>query len=257
MASPQKENGYVTIANELAERFSLAGMNGSEHRILWVVIRKTYGYNKKQDYISLTQFQKSTGMGRNQVVDTLRSLVGKRVLLKENSIYGLNKDWESWVVHKRVLGGQKTPTVGGKYPPKVGGKSTHTKDRKTTIQKTRGKPPNPPPPENEKKFMFGEFKNVALSLTEKEKLKEVYGRPKALELVEALSAHLKSIGKDKYKDHYATIRNWARRDKVPEMEKPKPKKVEKERELTEAEKARNAEMRRKISDSIKNKFKKS
>ncbi len=257
MASPQKENGYVTIANELAERFSLAGMNGSEHRILWVVIRKTYGYNKKQDYISLTQFQKSTGMGRKQVVETIHALVGKRLLLKEKSIYGLNKDWESWVVGKRLLSGQKTTTLVGKRPPKVVGKSTHTKDRKTTIQKTGGKTPKPPPPTIEKKFMFGEFKNVSLSLIEKEKLKEVYGRGKALEMVEALSAHLESIGKDKYASHYATIRNWARRDKVPENEKPKqPKPTEKEPELTEEEKARNTALRKKISESIKNKFKK-
>ena len=257
MASPQKENGYVTIANELAERFSLAGMNGSEYRILWVVLRKTYGFNKKQDYISLSQFQKSTGMGRKQVVETVRSLVGKRVLLKGKSIYGLNKDYETWVVGKRVLGGQKTTTVVGKYPPKVVGKSTHTKDRKTTIQKTRGKTPKPPPPEIEKKFQFGEFKNVSLTLAEKEKLKKVYGRPKALEIVETLSAHIESVGKDKYSSHYATIRNWARRDKVPENDKQKsPTKAEEEVELTAEEKERNAVLRKKISEQIRNKFKK-
>ncbi len=122
--------------------------------------------------------------------------------------------------------------------------------------------PYPPSPKKEEKneeikHKFGEFKNVLLTNEEKEKLKEVYGRGKALELVEALSAHVKSIGKDKYASHYATIRNWARRDKVPENEKPKqPKPTEKEPELTEEEKARNTALRKKISESIKNKFKK-
>lgn len=253
MASPQKENGYVTIANELAERFSLAGMNGSEHRILWVVLRKTYGFNKKQDYISLTQFQKNTGMGRNQVVDTIRSLVGKRVLLKENSIYGLNKDYETWVVHKRVLGGQKTPTVGGKRPPKVGGKSTHTKDIKTLIQKTSAPAPEKEEKKKDPKFPFGEFKNVLLTIDEKEKLKELYGVTVAKKYVEDLSIGIESKGY-KYKSHYATIRGWARRDGVQPIVKPKVK--EPEPEQTEEEKKRNAELRSKISEQIKNRFKK-
>lgn len=254
--SPQKENGYTAIANEILEHLSFAGLNGSEYRIVFVVLRKTYGFQKKADRISLTQFEAFAQMKRSHVASTIASLVHKRVLLKEKGLYSFNKYWKQWVVHKRVP--QSTNVVTGSPQKQYKGspqKGTH-KRKKETITKERGKSPQPPAPEIEKKFMFGEFKNVSLSLTEKEKLKEVYGRGKALEMVETLSAHLTSIGKDKYASHYATIRNWARRDKVPELEKPKPKKVEKEVELTEEEKARNAEMRRKISESIKNRFKK-
>lgn len=254
--SPQKEHGYTAIANEILEHLSFEGLNGSEYRIINAILRKTYGYRKKTDYISLTQFEAMTHMKRSHVVRTIQSLVHKRVLMKEKGLYSFNKYWKEWVVHKRVP--QYTNVKSGstqKGTKSSTQKGTH-KRKKETITKERGKSPNPPPPEIEKKFMFGEFKNVALSLTEKEKLKDVYGRSKALELVEALSAHIKSIGKDKYSSHYATIRNWARRDKVPEIEKPKKVQVEKEVVLTEEEKQRNAELRKKISDSIKNKFKK-
>lgn len=57
---------------------------------------------------------------------------------------------------------------------------------------------------------YGEYKNVLLTDQELEKLKaELPGFWKPY--IESLSAYMKSTGKS-YKDHLATIRNWARRD---------------------------------------------
>jgi len=58
MASPQKENGFVPIASELVEHFAKVNLSAYEWRTLWVVWRKTWGWQKKQDKISITQFQK-------------------------------------------------------------------------------------------------------------------------------------------------------------------------------------------------------
>ena len=101
MASPQIENGYTRIANELLEHFTFAGINGSEYRIILIIIRKTYGFNKKKDRISISQFQE-TGMRRINVVRTIKSLIRKKIIFKENGVYELNKDWEDWVVVKRL-----------------------------------------------------------------------------------------------------------------------------------------------------------
>lgn len=57
---------------------------------------------------------------------------------------------------------------------------------------------------------YGEFENVFLSDEELEKLKRDV--PGYEEYIEALSGYIKSTGK-KYKSHYATIRNWSRREK--------------------------------------------
>lgn len=111
MAKPQIENGYTRIANEILEELSFAGINGSEYRVLLVVIRKTYGFNKKKDRISLSQFQLFTNMNRPQAVRTLQSLVSKRILLKENGSYSFNKNWEEWVVCKRIPSIQKDTTA--------------------------------------------------------------------------------------------------------------------------------------------------
>lgn len=55
--------------------------------------------------------------------------------------------------------------------------------------------------------IYGEFKNVKLSKEEYRKLEELNLIP----YIEKLSTYMKSRGK-RYKDHYATIRNWSRRE---------------------------------------------
>ena len=67
------------------------------------------------------------------------------------------------------------------------------------------------------KHKHGEYNNVLLTDEELEKLQEEY--PDYKERIERLSSYVASTGKS-YKSHYATIRNWARKD----AEKPKVKK---------------------------------
>ncbi len=75
-----------------------------------------------------------------------------------------------------------------------------------------------PKPKKPTKHKYGEYNNVLLTDAELEKLKAEY--PDYEERIERLSSYVASTGKS-YKSHYATIRNWARKDT------PKPqKKVE-------------------------------
>ena len=58
---------------------------------------------------------------------------------------------------------------------------------------------------------YGEYNNVLLSDEDMEKLKSEF--PDWEERIERLSAYIASTGKS-YKNHLATIRNWARNDKA-------------------------------------------
>ena len=60
------------------------------------------------------------------------------------------------------------------------------------------------------KSFFGEFQNVLLTAEEKEKL-SVYTSGREEEYIERLDGHIESKGV-RYKNHYATIQNWYRRD---------------------------------------------
>lgn len=78
------------------------------------------------------------------------------------------------------------------------------------------KPPAAAPPPKPKRHKYGEYKNVLLTDEELEKLKDEY--PDWEERIERLSSYVASTGKS-YKSHYATIRNWARKDAKPQTNK--------------------------------------
>lgn len=100
MANPQKENGSFMIANELAEAFALLQLNSSESRLLWFILRKTYGWNKKTDRISHSQFSSGTGIERRNVGRALNSLIKRGIIIKSGTgrqiSYGLHKNYNSW-----------------------------------------------------------------------------------------------------------------------------------------------------------------
>ena len=99
-ASPQLENGYIPIANELAEAFYRINLSAYEWRLLWFIMRKTYGFHKSTDAISLTQFATGTGISTANVIHTLARLKGRNLIVKSKDFhiteYGLNKHYDHW-----------------------------------------------------------------------------------------------------------------------------------------------------------------
>lgn len=143
MASPQTENGYTKIANEIMEALARYRLSGRERQILDVILRKTYGFNKKFDYISMSQFAQSTGMRRPDVAEQIKKLLGKNLIgVTQNpntnniNMYIFQKDWQLWkVLPKKLTVTQNPNTLLGKTLTKVLGKTLHTKEKKETITK--------------------------------------------------------------------------------------------------------------------------
>lgn len=71
--------------------------------------------------------------------------------------------------------------------------------------------PSPNRKENIIKEKFGEFENVRLTLEQFRKLKATFGEMDAVRRIETLSEYMASKGK-RYKDHYATILSWHRKE---------------------------------------------
>lgn len=141
MANPQKENGFTPIANEIVESLVKAGLLGSELSLVLFIIRKTYGWNKKHDVISLTQFEKGTGLSRPTVVKTLKNVLIKNLIVKtllpsNKYAFSLNKDYETWKVVKAYLL-VKSKGIYSKHALTETGKHALThKRKKETIQKS-------------------------------------------------------------------------------------------------------------------------
>jgi len=98
MANPQVEDGHTDIANEIAEKFATINLSPYEWRMLWAVLRKTYGWHKTLDFISISQLEAITGLDRRNVSRAKRSLTEKNILVSDGYLIGLNKDYETWSV---------------------------------------------------------------------------------------------------------------------------------------------------------------
>lgn len=117
LANPQKEDGHIDIANEIAEKLARFQLSGNEHRILWAIWRKTWGWHKKHDQISISQLVKMTELSRRSVRRVLEELVGKNIIQKNFgrvkiaptsiNFLGFNKDYETWKARVKIAqGGQ-------------------------------------------------------------------------------------------------------------------------------------------------------
>lgn len=73
---------------------------------------------------------------------------------------------------------------------------------------------------NNIKTIYGEFKNVFISPKEFEKLISRFKESNTHILIEDLSRYIESIGKDKYKSHYATLITWGNKKIVDYINKP-------------------------------------
>jgi len=98
MANPQKENGHIDIANELAEKMAKTNLSPYEWRLLWAIWRKTYGWHKKIDFISVTQLENITGLDRRNLSRTKKSLLSKKIITLNGINIGFNKDYDQWTL---------------------------------------------------------------------------------------------------------------------------------------------------------------
>ena len=115
MANPQKENGYTAMANEIMEALARIRINGQSRQVLDFLLRKTYGYNKKEDCISLSQFCLGTGLSKVAVCKSLKKLKSMNLITqKGNKVankYTFTKDYTKWrplpkkvTLPKKVMG---------------------------------------------------------------------------------------------------------------------------------------------------------
>jgi phage replication O-like protein O len=128
-ASPQVENGYIRISNEIAEAFERLHITGNQWKILWAILRKTYGWHKKMDYISISQFERLTGLKRRHVSRTISDLVARNIVTKNGDTfitnYAFQKDYTQWETITKRGDKKHTVTILGTRPsPKM----VHTKD---------------------------------------------------------------------------------------------------------------------------------
>lgn len=63
MANPQLEDGFMRVANGIVDNICKLSLNGTEQKVIWCVIRYTYGFNRKSHRL----WEESWNMCREQV----------------------------------------------------------------------------------------------------------------------------------------------------------------------------------------------
>lgn len=102
----QVEDGFTRIAHGILEALALADLGKRHYKVLMVLLRQTYGYNKKADEISLTQFRDKTGVLPPNVSTAIDELVEMRVIVRtpgKHAFYlAVNKSYGQWTGKAKV-----------------------------------------------------------------------------------------------------------------------------------------------------------
>ncbi len=121
-SSVQLENGYTRIANEILEALASTDLNGTQRRIIDVVLRQTYGYQRKDHEISITFIANATNIHKKQIQRELNVLIERKIIdvvveatFNKSRVLSLNKNYKGWL---------NSSEVTNKLPPNK--KDTHT-----------------------------------------------------------------------------------------------------------------------------------
>lgn len=90
------DDGYTRLANELLDAVMCSGLPETELCILMAVWRKTYGYNKKMDWISNEQLEEMIQKHHTHCSTAKNSLIRKKVLIQEGRRVGMNIHISEW-----------------------------------------------------------------------------------------------------------------------------------------------------------------
>lgn len=156
------EPNYTQIPNVIFD-YWMAQLTPAEFKVLLCICRKTFGWQKKRDRISLRQIEKMTGLTKPSIIKNVEKLIELNLVTKikfKDEFDGSDapNQYEINVVaaqgnldeHQKNIGGSKLsipPPVYSEYPPLVNSVYTQKKDiTKETIQKKE--PPIPPSSES-------------------------------------------------------------------------------------------------------------
>ncbi|NLJ38092.1 MAG: replication protein [Candidatus Atribacteria bacterium] len=189
MANPERTDGCIDIANEIVDQFLQINLSSYEWRVLWAILRKTYGYcelkngkpykdkngfwvKKKMDPISYSQFEKLTGLKRWHIARAIKKLLQKNIIKKEEGSiikYGLQKDYILWTITQTgnitSIGNTPLPKEVTKPLPKE--VTTNEKNENITNEKNNTEQPLPKEVTKSLKITFNDETFKFENITEK------------------------------------------------------------------------------------------
>lgn len=209
-------NNFYTVQGWMVTELGLRGNELAAYAIIYGFSQD--GASKFQG--SLTYVAEWLGCDRSTARRVLSRLAEKGLVAKVMAGDGITPN--SYTTLPLVKNGEcetplevwaKCPQGRGKMPSNNYNNNNinNYKEREETSAAASPAPASAPAPQKVK-HKYGEYKNVLLTDEELDKLKADYPQDWQ-QRIDRLSEYIESSGK-RYKNHYATIKAWARRDKA-------------------------------------------
>ncbi|WP_456309797.1 replication protein [Serratia proteamaculans] len=149
------DDGFTRVANELLDAVLASGLTEIQIHIVLAVWRKTYGWNKKMDWITNEELERMTAKDRTKCSTAKNQLIRMQVLVQQGRSVGMNKNISEWKTKVNGFGKTFTESVKVSFTKSVKGSLPNQSNTKDTIQKTI----NTDPPKAPK----GEFSEEVIS----------------------------------------------------------------------------------------------
>jgi phage replication O-like protein O len=99
--SDETENGYTQTNNKILDAFAKIRIPGEARQVLDFIQRKTVGWHKEKDILSLSQFVDGTGLGKTAVCRAITKLITMNLIIIEkdnadNVSYCFNRHYTKW-----------------------------------------------------------------------------------------------------------------------------------------------------------------
>ncbi len=107
---------YTQTPNELFD-LHMATMTGAELKVVMAAVRKTVGFHKKRETISISQFQQMTGLSRRQVITTIDSVIDKGFIKEVGTGKRGAKRYELAIQSNELTSQESRPETSAKIAP--------------------------------------------------------------------------------------------------------------------------------------------
>lgn len=204
-----EEPNYTQIPNIIFDHW-MKELSPACFKVLCVICRKTFGWHKGKDKISIKQLMEHSGLSRQGVVTSVDLLIELGLIFKEtckDSKGGSGVNFYGVSVNCLTKGEAENVT-----PPSLVSRPTKESSNKEREHKYT---------ENAKKSTLSSFgENGLVKMTEEDfqKLCDSFGRPVILNKIQDVDDYFAIIGPEnvrkKYISHPHVIRGWLRREGI-------------------------------------------
>jgi len=189
-----EEPNFTQMPNVLLDEW-LPHLKETELKVLLVIYRKTFGWQKTKDQISLSQLSEKTGILTNKVIIAVKSLVEKKLIIKKvTGAIGLQKTVYEVVIQKKNTSAQKAPPPPAHMAP--------TKEKTLNKEKEIYKETNSA--SKDANILFKLFENEVNNTRKERNLKDI-----KIPRTKAQLRSLDDLLKDNTKDHITKIIKFA------------------------------------------------